>query len=157
MVLLAIASLLLGAAAPVRSRPAGAPVPLQSHPGTPADATARKLVADDLAASASRGDKPLVLIGEASLGGAQPALFVQLQSAQECGSAGCATSVYSWEHGSWRRVLDSAAGTLAVSPKKTHARNDLVSDNDHFVWTGTQYQSTKPAPKVNLLPQPRRR
>ena len=100
-VLLLCASLLLGAASPVRPGPAN-PVPMQSNPGTQADATARRLAADDLEAAKSRGGTPLVLTGRALLGGAQPALFVQLQSAQECGSAGCSTSVFSFEHGRWQ-------------------------------------------------------
>lgn len=91
--LVACAALLLGAAAPARPGPA-APVTLRDNAGTQADATARRLSADDLAAARSRGDTPLVLTGRGVLGGAQPALFVQLQSTQECGSAGCATSVY---------------------------------------------------------------
>ena len=143
------ASLLLGAAAPSRPAP-GAPVTMQSNPRTQADATARRLSADDLEAAKSRGDTPLVLTGRAVLGGAQPALFVQLQSTQECGSAGCSTSVFSFERGRWQRVLDGATGRLTVSAKKTRGRNDVLSEDDHFVWNGTAYVSLDPAPNLNL-------
>ena len=149
-----VACLLLGAAAPIRPTPA-APVTLQSNPGTQADATARRLSADDLDAAKARGDAPLVLTGRAVLGGAQPALFVQLQSTQECGSAGCSTSVFSFEHGKWQRVLDSATGRLTVSVKKTRGRNDIMSDDDHYVWNGTGYVSLEPAPNLNLRPRKR--
>ena len=156
IVLVVCAPLLLGAAAPARPGP-GSPVTVQSNPGTQADLTARRLSADDLDAAKSRGDTPLVLTGRAMLGGAQPALFVQLQSTQECGSAGCSTSIFSWERGRWQRVLDSATGRLTVSAKKTRGRNDIISEDDHFVWTGTAYESLQPAPSVNLRPHPRRR
>ena len=145
-----------GRAGPVRPGPV-APVTMQSNPGTQADATARRLSADDLEAAKARGDSPLVLTGRAVLGGPQPALFVQLQSTQECGSAGCSTSVFSFEHGRWQRVLDGATGRLTVSAKKTRGRNDIVSDDDHFVWNGTAYESLQPVPAVNLRPHPRRR
>lgn len=128
---------------------------MQSNPGTQADATARRLSADDLAAAKARRDTPLVLTGRAVLGGTQPALFVQLQSAQECGSAGCSTSVFSFERGRWQRVLDSATGRLTVSVKKTRGRNDIISDDDHFVWNGTGYESLQPAPSINLRPRKR--
>ena len=147
---LLLATLLLGAAAPIASAPVSLPVPLQSNPGSPTDALARKLAADDLEAARSRGDKPLVLTGRVLLGGPQPALFVQLQSEQECGSAGCTTSVYAFEHGQWQRVLDSATGKLAITVKKTHGRNDILADDDHYVWTGKTYVSLDPAPPLNL-------
>lgn len=160
LVAVACAALLLGAAAPnprsaSRTGPSS-PVTMQSNPGTQADATARRLTADDLDAAKARGDRPLVLTGRAVLGGAQPALLVQLQSPQECGSAGCSTAVFSFERGRWQRVLDGATGRLTVSTKKTRGRNDLISDDDHFVWDGTSYVSLDPAPNLNLRP-PRRR
>lgn len=151
------AALLLGAASPVKSTPSS-PVTLQSNPGTKTDATARTLSADDLEAARSRGDQPLVLTARATLGGAQPALFVQLQSQQECGSAGCSTSVYSIERGRWQRVIDSATGLLRVSAKKTRGRNDIISENDRYVWNGTAYRSLDPAPATpDLRPHSRRR
>ena len=149
------ASLLLGAAAPVKSLPS-APVALQSNPGTRTDATARTLSAEDLASARSRGERPLVLTARAALGGPQPALFVQLQSPQECGSAGCSTAVYSLERGRWQRVLDGATGVLKVSAKKTRGRNDIISDDDHFVWNGEGYRSLVPVPSTPDLHPSRR-
>lgn len=155
---LLLAALLLAAAAPLAAAPlAATPVPLQSNPGTQADAMARKLAADDLESARSRGDKPLVLTGRGLLGGPQPALFVQLQSEQECGSAGCTTSAYSFERGQWQRVLDSATGKLTIAAKKTHGRNDIITGNDHYVWTGRAYASIDPAPPLNLHARPRPR
>ena len=62
--------LVLLAAAP----PSGT-VELAAQPGTPLDAVARQLVAQDLAEAARRGDEPLLLLGTARLGAArdQPA------------------------------------------------------------------------------------
>jgi hypothetical protein len=159
------AALLLTAAAPAKPPP-GAParpstpgivVKLQSQPGTPMDTAARLLVADDLSAAKARGDRPLVLTGTADIGAERPALFVQLQSRQECGSAGCTTSVYAWDHGGWKQVLDGTTGRLTVSSKRTRGRADLLTDEDHFVWTGAAYRSTAPAPAVDLRPHPRPR
>ncbi|GAC1347999.1 MAG: hypothetical protein NVSMB18_34800 [Acetobacteraceae bacterium] len=142
--------LLLGAA-PVRQ--AGTPVPLQSQPGTPLDAAARSLVAEDLAAAQARGEKPLLLTGSARLGGDRPALFVQLQAPRECGSAGCTTAVYAWVHGAWSRVLDGSTGRLAVATTHTRGMADLLTDGERYVWTGTTYRSTHPAPAVDLRPR----
>jgi hypothetical protein len=142
--------LLLGAA-PVRQT--GTPVPLQSQPGTPLDAAARSLVAEDLAAAEARGDKPLLLTGSARLGGDRPALFVQLQSARDCGSAGCSTAVYAWVHGAYSRVLDGTTGRLTVATTRTRGMADLLTDRERYVWTGTAYRSTQPAPAVNLHPR----
>lgn len=155
-VTLPLACLLLMGAAPATPRP-GTPVPLQSQPGTPVDATARGLVADDLAAARSRGDRPLVLIGTANLGGDRPAIFVQLQSPGECGSAGCTTSVYAYQHGGWKRVLDGTTGKLTVSSNRTKGWADLLTDEERYVWTGAAYRSTRPAPSVDLHPRPRHR
>lgn len=152
---LGLATLLLLAAAPAKPQQ-GTPVTLQSQPGIPADTVARKLVADDLAAARSRGDAPLLLVGAANLGGKQPALFVQLQSPLECGSAGCTTSVYAFERGGWTRVLDGTTGRLTVSKKRTKGRLDLFSDDERYVWTGSAYRGTRPAPSVDLRPRPRR-
>ena len=163
-VAVACAALLLAAAAPAKhaAHPKAAAAPtqtvvLQPQPGSKLDATVRALLADDLAAAKARGDRPLVLIGQAPLGGPQPALFVQLQSPQECGSAGCATSVYSFEGGGWRQVLDGVTGHITVAAKRTKGRADLLADKDHFVWTGRVYRSTHPAPALDLRPHPRKR
>lgn len=155
---LACLALFLSAAAPVSPgrAPVGTPVALAAHPGTRLDAAARQLAADDLAAARARHDRPLLLTGAADLGGERPALFVQLQSAQECGSAGCTTDVYDWAHGKWRRILDGVTGRIVVSPKRTKGRPDLLTEHERFVWTGSAYRSTAPAPALDLRPHPHR-
>jgi hypothetical protein len=154
--LLILAALASMAAAPPRHPPPGTPVTLQAQPGTPLDRAARELVADDLAASVRHGDNPLLLVGTARLGGDRPALFVQLQSPRQCGSAGCDTSVYAYVGGGWRRVLDGVSGRLTVASTKTHGWSDLLTDEDHYVWTGTAYRSIRPAPALDLRPRVRR-
>lgn len=157
---LAAAALLLTAASKPPAKPAAppsTPVKLTAQPGSPLDTAARLLVADDLAAARARGDRPNVLTGSADIGAERPALFVQLQSRQECGSAGCSTTVYAWDHGGWKQVLDGTTGRLAVSTKKTRGRADLITDDDHFVWTGAAYRSINPAPALDLRPHPRAR
>ena len=140
--------MLLGAA------PAPEPVPLHARPGSPLDATARQLVARDLAESKRAGDRPLVLVGSATLGrkGQSPALFVQLQSARECGSAGCSTSVWLQRGRAWERVLDGVAGKLSVSEHRTRGMADLLTGNARYVWTGREYEDARPAPKIDLRP-----
>jgi len=151
-ILLLTAGLFVAAAAPTRP-PSGTPVLLRAQPGTPQDQAARQLVADDLAAAASRGDRPLLLIGTAVLGGDRPAMFVQLQSPRECGSAGCTTSVYAFVGGGWRRVLDGTSGRLAIAATKTRGWSDLLANDERDVWTGAAYRSTRPAPAVDLRPR----
>lgn len=149
-ILLVPAAWLLLAAAP-----SGSPVPLQARPGTEWDRAARTLVAEDLADATANADRPLVLTGTATLGGAadRPALFVQLQSARECGSAGCTTAVYWWNHGAWKRVLDGTSGPLSVAPQRTRGMADLVSGAERYTWTGSEYRNTRPAPNVDLRPR----
>lgn len=143
---------MLGAAAP----PTGT-VTLAPQPGGPLDAVAAKLVADDLKQSRAGGDT-LLLVGSARLAAnAPPALFVQVQSASFCGSAGCSTSVYLKRGHSWRKVLDSISGPITVSPRIHHGMHDLVvHTRDRWVWTGSTYADTLPAPKIHLEPKPLR-
>jgi hypothetical protein len=150
--------LLLAAVFLMAAAPRSTPVPLAAQPGTPLDATARQLVAQDLAESRRAGEKPLVLVGSAALGDASDrrALFVQIQSARECGSAGCSTSVFLWRAGTWALVLDGVSGRLAVSANKTRKMADLLTDKDRYVWNGSLYQDSKPAPQVDLRPRPRK-
>ena len=153
--LILLAALLSIAAAPA---PRSTPVALAAQPGTPLEAAARQLVAHDLDDARRAGETPLVLIGSAALGPAsdRPALFVQLQSARECGSAGCSTSVYLWQNGAWKQVLDGVSSRLAVSSSKTRGMADLVADKDRFTWNGRIYADTRPAPQVDLRPRTRR-
>ena len=159
-VLLAVLALLLAAAAPVRQPPPArepsTAVVMQERPGTVLDATARQLVAQDLGEARQAGEQPLLLVGSASLTARPadpPALFVQLQSARECGSAGCSTTVYMQRSGRWVKVLDSAEGRIAVSSRRTGGMSDLVAENERYVWNGTVYRDTRPAPAVDLRPR----
>ncbi len=139
--------LLLSAAAP-------SPVLLRQQPGTKLDAAARALLETDLQEAKRANDKPLLLVGEAQLGPAtdRPALFVQLQSARECGSAGCSTSVFAWSGGGYKQVLDGLSGPLTTGPGRHRGMADLHTANEHYIWNGVQYVDTRPAPAVNLRP-----
>ncbi len=152
--LLAAAALALMAAAP--AIPNG-PVRLTSQPGTPLDATARRVAAADVA---DGGPRALLLIGSQHLGsaGIGPALFVQVQSARACGSAGCSTSVYLPTRVGWVKVLDAVSGATVVEASEHGGMHDLlVGKNDRWVWNGRVYADTQPAPQVDLRPRHPRR
>jgi hypothetical protein len=158
---LAVAAPALAAPAPGRPAPtsprpaASAPgeVALRAQPGTPLDRAARVLVAPDLRDARRGGGAPLVLIGSADLDGPHrpPALFVQLQSADLCGSAGCSTSVYVRDRSGWRKVLDSISGPIRVDRARHRGMHDLiVHGKDRWVWNGHAYADTVPTPPVDL-------
>jgi hypothetical protein len=132
----------------------GAPVILSRQPGSAQDHAARRLNTEDMRGAARRGETPLVLVGSArlSLENRDPALFVQLQSASLCGSAGCSTSVYLRHSRTWRKVLDSVSGPIRVM-KESHAgmHDLLVGKNDRWVWDGHVYQDTLAAPPLDDL------
>lgn len=163
IVLSRIAACLILLALPAAAAPVadlgGTPVALASLPGTPLDKTARALVAQDLAEARQSREIPLVLVGTARLGNAtdRPALFVQLQSPRECGSAGCDTAVYAWIKGRWVRVLDAVSGPVVVLRARHHGMADLVANTERYAWTGTTYANTRPAPAVDLRPRTPRR
>lgn len=144
-------------AAAAHAAPAGGVLVVLAHrPLTAEDAIARQLTAPDVRASAGQGDPPLVLVGTARLGppGQRPALFVQLQSADLCGSAGCSTSVYLHDGGEWRKVLDSISGPIRVDAHRHGGMADLVvGDDDRWVWTGSAYADTVAAPPIIDLRQ----
>ena len=146
---------LAAAAPPAKPDPGGVPVAMQSRPGTPLDAAARNLLAQDLGASARSGERPLVLTGTAKLGAApdRPALFVQLQSPRQCGSAGCSTVVYAWSGWRYQRVLDGATGRMTVAATRHRGMADLIADKERYVWNGSGYVSSDPAPNVDLRPR----
>ncbi len=131
------------------------PVILTQQPGTALDAAARQLNAEDLAGATKRGETPVVLIGSAPLaagGHGEPALFVQLQSASLCGSAGCSTSVYLHHDGAWSKVLDSVSGPIKVLPGSAGGMHDLmVGDKDRWTWFGSAYHDTLPAAPIGNL------
>ena len=157
--MVALACVLAAAPAPAAVRrdakalPDTGPVVLEQHPGTPLDSVARQLNARDLAAPEGGGGPPLVLTGSAPLAGPgrEAALFVQLQSATLCGSAGCSTSVYLFEGGHWREVLDSVSGPISVSPARHRGMHDLIVNKlDRWEWTGSTYRDTKGGPSLHL-------
>jgi hypothetical protein len=134
----------------------GAPVILSRQPGTAQDRAARTLNAQDLQGAARHGEEPLVLVGSARLsveqGERDPALFVQLQSASLCGSAGCSTSVYLRHDRRWRKVLDSVSGPIRVMKQSHGGAHDLmVGRNDRWIWDGHVYQDSLAAPPLGNL------
>jgi hypothetical protein len=146
--------LILGAvAACMAVAPEGALVTLTTQPGSALEATAQKLVAGDLNQSNKDGAPPVLLVGSAALSThrAPQALFVQVQSAAFCGSAGCSSSVYVKQGHGWRKVMDSISGPIKVSPRSHHGMHDLlVHGGDRWVWTGTAYADTLPTPTIDL-------
>ena len=140
--------LLLAAAAPTTGA-----VTLTTQPGSALEATAKQLVASDLKQSSSEGDPPVMLVGSARLATSPgpAALFVQVQSASFCGSAGCSTSIYIKHGQSWKKVLDSISGPIIVSHATHRGMHDLlVHGKDRWIWTGTAYADTLPTPNIDL-------
>ena len=131
---------------------AAGPVVLAPAPGTPADTVARAALAQDLTRAARAHERPLVLVAQVHLGhpSERAALFVQLQSARDCGSAGCSTSVLAWSPQGWRRVLDEVIGTITVAPTRHHGWADLIAGRETYVWTGQLYRNARPVPNVRI-------
>ena len=133
-----------------------ATVTLTTQPGSALEATATELSAADLKQSRASGDTPVLLVGSARLSttrGTPAALFVQVQSASFCGSAGCSTSAYLKKGSAWKKVLDSISGPIKVSRQSHAGMHDLlVHGHDRFVWNGTSYADTLPVPKVSVKP-----
>lgn len=133
---------------------AASPVLLTQQPGSALDTAARQLNADDLAGAAKRNETPIVLIGSAPISASHtdPALFVQVQSASLCGSAGCSTSVYLRRGGGWDKVLDSVSGPIKMLPTVHNGMHDLmVGDRDRWEWRGSTYHDTLPAAPIGNL------
>lgn len=147
---LAACSLLtLAAAAPSTD----AVVTLTTRPGSALEVTAMQLSAQDLKEAKAAGDDPLLLVGSQrlSVAAGPAALFIQVQAASFCGSAGCSTSVYAGRAHSWKKVLDSISGPIKVSRTTHKGMHDLlVHGKDRFVWTGSAYADTLPTPNVDL-------
>ncbi|WP_419728147.1 hypothetical protein [Lichenicola sp.] len=134
--------------------PGAAPVILTQQTGSALDRAARLLNDQDIAGAVKRGEQPVVLIGSAPLSThhGDTALFVQVQSASLCGSAGCSTSVYLKQGAEWVKVLDSVSGPIKVLPTSRGGMHDLVvGDKDRWVWAGTGYQDTLPAEPIGNL------
>ena len=152
--MLLCAALLLAAAgpAPTSTVPTG-PVKLAPMPGSALEATAKQVAASDVA---DGGAGALLLLGSQHLGtaGTGPALFVQVQSARACGSAGCSTSVYLPTAGGWTKILDAVSGNVVVQPGAHRGMHDLlIGRNDRWAWNGRTYADTVPAPQVDLRPR----
>ncbi len=145
---------LLAAAAPHKGTPADATVALTTQPGSALETTAKDLVAADLKQARGQGDEPVMLVGSAHLStsaSAPAALFVQVQSASFCGSAGCSTSVYVQRGEGWAKVMDSISGPIKLSKRSHHGMHDLlVHGHDRWTWNGTAYADTLPTPDVDL-------
>lgn len=153
--LLPALALLLMAAAPA-AQPQGQAVTLSRQPRTWMDTAAQRLTAQDLAEARRSGEIPLLLVGAAKLSSApgdRQALFVQLQSPRECGSAGCSTMVFMWRNNAWSRVLDGVSGRLAVARTRTRGMADLQGDTTRYAWNGSEYRDVSPAPQVDLRPR----
>lgn len=130
------------------------PVILTQQPGTELDKRARQLNADDIATSRRHHDEPLVLIGSAPLSTkkGEIALFVQLQSAALCGSAGCSTDVYLHTGDDWIKILDSVSGSISILPTSHRGMYDIVVDgSDRWIWNGKSYDDTISAAPVGNL------
>ena len=135
-----------------RTAPAPTPIALAARPGTPLDRAARQLAAQDLAQAGRPGEEPLLLVGSAAVGRPNDpeAVFVQLQSTRDCGSAGCSTSAYF----RGRKVLDGVSGPVALDTRRHNGVRDLmVGEGERYTWTGTTYANTRPAPAVSLRPR----
>jgi hypothetical protein len=133
--------------------PSDAVITLTTQPGSALEATARLLSASDVKQARAAGDEPLLLVGSERLS-VRPgpaALFVQVQSASFCGSAGCSTSAYLKRGRGWTKVLDSISGPIKVSRTSHKGMRDLlVHSKDRFVWTGSAYADTLPTPNVDI-------
>ncbi len=143
-------------AAPAKDDTGPRPVVLSAQPGTNLDQVARQLNSGDLADAAKHNDNPVVLVASAPLSSdrSDMALFVQLQSARLCGSAGCSTSVYLRHKGGWKLVLDSVSGAISVLPSRHNGMHDLLIDkNDRWTWNGSSYQDGAPAPAAPSAPK----
>jgi hypothetical protein len=150
--LLLCAALMLAAAAPKVAVPTG-PVQLAAQPGTPLEATARRVAAADVE---DGGAGALLLLGSQHLGtaGTGPALFVQVQSQRACGSAGCSTSIYLPTKTGWKKVLDAVSGNVVVEAGQHGGMHDLmVGKSDRWVWKAGAYADTQSAPQVDLRPR----
>lgn len=134
------------------------PVILTDQPGSELDKQARELNKAELADALAHNDQPVVLVASVPLSTYRTdmALFVQLQSARLCGSAGCSTSVYLKHRGSWTRVLDSVSGQIAVLVTSHKGMRDLQIDKtDHWHWNGSGYQDgVSPPPPTRNTTQP---
>ena len=129
--------------------PSGREVALTQQPGSGLEHQAAKLMASDIHAARKAHETPLLLVGSAPIGEGKTALFVQVQSAVLCGSAGCSTSVFLPSAHGWKRVLDSVSGPIEVGTAMHDGMHDLIVDaRDRWVWAGQAYRDTLPVPRA---------
>ena len=95
----------------------GAPVELAASPGSEADRLARQLMAREIERDRQHGENPLVLVGMGRLNETDEMLFVQLQSAGDCGSAGCNTVSFRFTGDRWVRVTDTIGSVRIGAPR----------------------------------------
>jgi hypothetical protein len=124
---------------PVLSTTDGAPVELAAHPGSEADTLARQLMSRELQRARADGEHPLVLVGMGRLNDMDELLFVQIQSAGECGSGGCSTVSFRNVNGQWVRVMDTVSGGVRLSSSQHHGMPDLIVDGNRLMWDGAKY------------------
>ena len=117
----------------------GAPVELAVQPGSEADKLAWQLMAREIARAHADGTDPVVLVGMGRLNDADELLFVQLQSAGECGSAGCSTVSFRYEGDHWIRIMDTVSGTVRITQTRHRGMPDLIVNGNRLVWDGTKY------------------
>ena len=103
----------------------GAPVALAASPGSEADRLARQLMARELERDRQHGENPLVLVGMGRFNETDEMQFVQLQSAGDCGSAGCNTIAFQFTRGRWVRVVDTV-GSGRIGASSHHGRPDVI-------------------------------
>jgi len=106
-------------------------------------AAGEALMAQDIESARKYGENPLVLIGMARLGNGKDdeLLFVQLQSASECGSAGCSTVTFRRSAGGWHRILDTVSGPMQIAEARHRGMPDLIGqDGIHMIWDGSKYR-----------------
>jgi hypothetical protein len=129
----------VGRIVPPLSTTDGAPVELATRPGSEADKLARQLMAREIARAHANGTDPSILVGMGRLNDADELLFVQLQSAGECGSAGCSTVSFRYERDRWIRIMDTVSGPVRIAQARHRGMPDLIVNGNRLVWDGRKY------------------
>lgn len=121
------------------------PVIMTHQPGSALEAEVKKLSGEYLAAAARHHETPLILIGSTPLSKDNKTigLFVQVQAASLCGSAGCSTDVYMKHAGQWVKILDSVSSPISLL-HTTHdgMRDILIDGSDRWIWRNGTYHDT---------------
>ena len=99
----------------------GTPVELAASPGSKADRLTHQLMAREPEKDRQHGENPLVLVGMGRLDETDEMLFVQFQSAGDCGSAGRNTVSFRFTRGRWVSVIDTV-GSVRIGASSHHGR-----------------------------------